>query len=760
MRRTTIVWLPVAALCLLAPWLPGPPAPEPAQAPPETFSAARAFAHVEELAREPRPPGSAAHARVRAWLVAHLRALGFEVEVQEAVAVQGRFAQPDAGLAPAAAVIRNVVAVRRGTASAGAVLLVAHYDSKATTPGAADDAMGVAVLLETARALTATPLRNDLVLLLSDGEELGLVGAHVFAREHPLVREVGVFLNFEARGDAGPVMMFRTTPGSAPLVDALARAVSHPVTTSLMAAVARRLPNDTDFTELAAVGLRGLDFANVGGFARYHAPTDTPENLDRRTLQHHGSYALGLARHLGALPSFEPLADAADASWFTPLPGRVVRYPESWDRAAALAGLVLSILLISLGIRAGARPGGIVAGALFAVVAPVTAGLAVLAAHRALLVASPDFALAPSLSPEAVEAWQWAFLFAAATTTTGLYALARRFGDPRAIAAGAGLGWAGLAVATAFLVPGAGYLLCWPALGLALAAASRSPSGELATLAGLAAGLVTIVLWRPILPLLAETFALANPLVVPALTALVLTGVPAALEALSGPRGRVTLGLLAATGLLAGAAATVPPFTASHPRPDVLFHAQELESGRAFLVSPDARTDDWTETMVDAEPVTAPWLLPARPDQPLRLRAVPPVEVPGSKVEPFAGPAPAGPRRVVRALVRPAPGSLMTALSIPAGAGITAARAGGRPVPPWRDGLLLNWFGDDAFELELEAGEAPLRLQLTTRRDGFPPGTAPAPRPAGHMAKPSRVLPPRDELQDSDGHLAVQRFVL
>jgi len=84
------------------------------------------------------------------------------------------------------------------------VLLVAHYDSVPTGPGANDDGVGVATLLETARALTASaPLQNDVIFLFTDSEETGLLGAQAFVTEHLWAKEVEVVLNFEGRGNGG-----------------------------------------------------------------------------------------------------------------------------------------------------------------------------------------------------------------------------------------------------------------------------------------------------------------------------------------------------------------------------------------------------------------------------------------------------------------------------------------------------------------------------------------------------------------------------
>jgi acetylornithine deacetylase/succinyl-diaminopimelate desuccinylase-like protein len=152
-----------------------------ADAPAADFSAARAMGHIAAVAGAPRPPGSAAHARAREYLVAQLASHGWRVEVQEAVGatdVLGPGTQPLAAVA-------NVVATLPGRASTGTVLLAAHYDTVAGSPGAADDGIGVGTLLELARALRTPGVapRNDLMILLTDGEENGLLGAEAFVRE-------------------------------------------------------------------------------------------------------------------------------------------------------------------------------------------------------------------------------------------------------------------------------------------------------------------------------------------------------------------------------------------------------------------------------------------------------------------------------------------------------------------------------------------------------------------------------------------------
>lgn len=147
-----------------------------------------------------------------------------------------------------------------------------------------------------ARALTTGPRpRNDIVFVLTDAEEACLCGAAAFATSHPLAADGGVVLNLEARGSTGPVIMFETSRNNAKLVDVFGRAAPHPVGTSFAVEIYRALPNDTDFTAFLDQKFIGLNSAYIDGGAIYHTPLDTPEAMDRGSLQQHGDNALGLA---------------------------------------------------------------------------------------------------------------------------------------------------------------------------------------------------------------------------------------------------------------------------------------------------------------------------------------------------------------------------------------------------------------------------------------------------------------------------------
>ena len=146
---------------------------------------------------------------MRDYLLAELTKLGTSPEIETG------FASIDFGKFHGEGNVENIVARLPGSGNTRPVMLAAHYDSVTRGPGASDDASGVAVLLETLRALRAAPsLRNDVIFLITDGEEKGLLGAQVFVRDHPWRHQPAVTLIFPRRPDtAGNAFMFETSAG-------------------------------------------------------------------------------------------------------------------------------------------------------------------------------------------------------------------------------------------------------------------------------------------------------------------------------------------------------------------------------------------------------------------------------------------------------------------------------------------------------------------------------------------------------------------
>ena len=202
-----ILWLGVILLGVLALYGTRPPAAVSASAPSNVFSAERAKTHLAEIAKQTHPIGSDEAVRVRDFLVAKLTELGGETHVEQGIGSVHYGRNVQAGL------VNNVVATFRGASNSRPVMLVAHYDSVPEGPGAADDGAGLIVILEAIRALrTGPPIKNDVIVLFSDGEEAhGLLGAHAFVAGHPDLKDrIGLMVNLEARGSSGPGLMFET----------------------------------------------------------------------------------------------------------------------------------------------------------------------------------------------------------------------------------------------------------------------------------------------------------------------------------------------------------------------------------------------------------------------------------------------------------------------------------------------------------------------------------------------------------------------
>lgn len=129
------------------------------------FTKDRAMPHVVKLARDigVRVRGTPGERRGARYVADRFRSYGYSVNVQK-YAVDGRTS-------------RNVVAWWPG-ARRYPVVIGGHMDTVAGSPGANDNASGVAVVLEIARLVAATP-KADLVRFVAFGsEEYGADGRH------------------------------------------------------------------------------------------------------------------------------------------------------------------------------------------------------------------------------------------------------------------------------------------------------------------------------------------------------------------------------------------------------------------------------------------------------------------------------------------------------------------------------------------------------------------------------------------------------
>ena len=425
----------------------------PATAAATEVSAARAMAQLERLAASPRQPQTPQHAEAREQIVRELAAIGLPAEQN-----RGVFGRQ----------LVNIVAPIVGSASTGTVLLMAHYDSVPRGPGAGDDGIGVVSWLEALRALRASGWqpRNDVLLLLTDGEENGLLGAHLFARTDARVAKVRTIVNLEAIGNGGPALLFELGLHNGARVQLYADSVVRPAGSSFAEAVYHALPNDTDLSVFLKRGTQGFNIALACGSCAYHAPHDTPANLDPRSVQHMAATAAALARRLGDADLATLRAD--EVSFFDLLGIGLVVWPRAWDVWFAMAALLLAIGLVGRA-RAGGRTLAIELarhlvgiGVLLAV---VVGGCWLGDQFLALFVAPAEWVAGNTTSA--------ALMFLGATAFVAAASL------PRANVSQAGLAtrvavaavlWSLAGVAACLWLPGSSFAWTWPVLAVALPA--------------------------------------------------------------------------------------------------------------------------------------------------------------------------------------------------------------------------------------------------------------------------------------------------
>src|SRR3984893_14410864 len=310
-----------------------PPAPLGANAPPGVFSAYRAEAILQDLLGDgiPHPIGSPAGARVREAIVQRLSALGYAPELQSGfVCRDGVCGNP----------VNIIARLGPSTENEDAVMLTAHYDSVPAGPGASDDGAAVATVLEIARILAARPRpRHPVVLLFTDGEEAGLLGALLFVQQHPLSKQVKAAVNLEAPGTSGPSLMFETGTANSWLMRLYGSAIARPFTNSLYYVVYKLLPNDTDFTVFKTAAYQGFNFAFIGHVGRYHTPLDRVANASTRSIQHQGDNALAAVSALANSPTLDP--PVAESVFFDGFARTLIAWPAAFTLPAALLSLTL-----------------------------------------------------------------------------------------------------------------------------------------------------------------------------------------------------------------------------------------------------------------------------------------------------------------------------------------------------------------------------------------------------------------------------------
>jgi len=309
------------------------------------FSTKRALEQVALLSQKPHYVGSTDHENVAVYLQKELQKLGLQAKIQEGYTLSdwGNLVKS-----------KNIIARIDGSDNSKALMLLSHYDSAphSKSHGASDDGTGIATILEGVRTFlhNKTPHKNDIILLFSDAEELGLNGAALFVTQHEWAKEVGIVLNFEARGTSGPsYMLMEVNKGNAAIVKEFSSAgVKYPVSNSLMYSIYKMLPNDTDLTVFREQGkIQGLNFAFIDDHFNYHTQQDDLRHLNPSTLAHQGTYLMPLLNYFSN-SNLANLDTDEDYIYFN-TPFNFVSYPFSWIYIMLIGAIALFLLMVVIG---------------------------------------------------------------------------------------------------------------------------------------------------------------------------------------------------------------------------------------------------------------------------------------------------------------------------------------------------------------------------------------------------------------------------
>lgn len=313
------------------------------------FSTEKAFRHVQKIAQKPHYIGSDNHSEVRNYIIAELQKMGLEVQTQM------DFHLNNSGIAT---VPENILVKIKGSdpQPGNDVMVLTHYDSAVHSSfGASDAASGVGVILEGMRALLKNGFshKNDIVIGFTDAEEVGLNGAGLFNQKHKWAEDIGLIINFEARGSGGPSnMILETNHGNTELIEAFDKLKApYPNGTSLMYSVYKKLPNDTDATVFKKQNdIPGFFFAFIDDHFDYHTATDLPKNLDKNSLAHQATYFMAAVPYLADHDLTELKTSKNDVYFNFPGLG-MLHYSYDWIVPLLLIAWMVFLGVSILGLR-------------------------------------------------------------------------------------------------------------------------------------------------------------------------------------------------------------------------------------------------------------------------------------------------------------------------------------------------------------------------------------------------------------------------
>ncbi|MBO3099719.1 M28 family peptidase [Gelidibacter pelagius] len=562
------------------------------------FSSERALVHLKNITKKPHYVGSEEHEVVKNYLVKALNDLGLETQIQEAYSQNkkwGSIVKP-----------KNILTRIKGSDNSKALMLLTHYDSKShASYGASDAGSGVVTILEGIRAFLSegkTP-KNDIIILFSDAEELGLNGADIFVNQHPWAKDIGLVLNFEARGSGGPsYMLIETNGGNQNLINGFKAAnPDYPVANSLAYSIYKMLPNDTDLTYFREDGdIDGLNFAFIDDHFDYHTALDTYDRLDRKTLEHQGSYLMPLLTYFSDA-DLSSLKSDKDSVYFNVPLFKMITYPNSWIVPMLILAWLIFFALVFYGIKKRSLNSKHMALAFLpGIGALLINGVIGYFGWKLLLIIYPQYAEILHGFPYNGHLYIWAFALLSTSVCMWLYNKVYKPENTASLAVPPLLLWLIICTALAFMLKGASFFIIPVYFGLiSLFVLVRQKRPDILLMTFLLFPLLMIM--SPFLKMFPVGLGLktivATTLLISIMFSLCIT-----VFGFSRYKKRwAYLLLIAAVGFFI-AAHTTSNFNEERPKPNSLIYLYDADNDTAQWATYDETLDDWTKAYLTNEP--------------------------------------------------------------------------------------------------------------------------------------------------------------
>ncbi len=264
---------------------------------PPVFSQKALLEHVSFLAdpaRQGRGPGSEGHEAAAKYIAERFKAFGLAPGGDD-----NSYFQPltmAVGTGGEEKRVANVIGYIPGTKAdwkEQAVVVAAHYDHLGlgwpdvhkgdegkVHPGADDNASGVAVMLELARALSASEKPSRAIVFVAfTGEEEGLLGSKYYVeheRRFPVGKTIGV-INLDTVGRLGDQKLSVLGTGTATEWQHIFRGAGF-----VTGVESRNVPESLQASDQVSFVKKGVPAVQIftSAHADYHRPSDTPDKID------------------------------------------------------------------------------------------------------------------------------------------------------------------------------------------------------------------------------------------------------------------------------------------------------------------------------------------------------------------------------------------------------------------------------------------------------------------------------------------------